>query len=295
MKKIIKCVVCKSENIKKHIISKDFSVTNEEFKIDKCLDCGFVFTNPIPKEKDLPKYYISKNYISHTNSNKSFFDKIYQSIRSIAIKDKFNLINSFDTQNKILDIGSGTGEFLNYCKLNGWKVKGIEPSKIARVNSIKKYQFEVDEDTDLRSQSGEYDIITMWHVLEHVYELENTIIELKRLLKENGKLIIAVPNLNSYDAQYYKKYWAAYDLPIHLYHFSKKSITKLFGKHQFNLLKDKGMIFDSFYVSLLSEEYKTGKKNFITASIIGALSNVYGAFSKKGFSSTIYIFEHKNR
>ena len=291
MKEIKNCLVCNSTSFEEHLKSKDFSVSKEDFTILKCKDCNFHFTNPRPKNEDLGRYYISDHYISHNNTSKNLFEKVYQLVRRIAIKGKYNLISGFFNKGKILDIGCGTGDFLNKCKSEGWETKGIEPSDIARKQAIKNHSLYVEENTDLTKINGEFDIITMWHVLEHVTELNQTVIELNRLLNTNGKAIIAVPNYKSYDSSFYKKYWAAYDLPIHLYHFSKESISKLFEKHKFSLVKTKGMKFDSYYVSILSEEHKIGKKNIFRAFIIGSLSNCLAFFTKRGYSSTIYVFE----
>lgn len=294
MRVIKNCLICDSTCFEEHLTSKDFSVSNENFTILKCKNCNFHFTNPRPKNEELARYYISDHYISHNNTRKNLFEKVYQLVRRIAIKGKYNLISRFIKKGRILDIGCGTGDFLNKCKTEKWETKGIEPSEIARKQAVVNYNLDVEESIDLRDIKGEFDVITLWHVLEHVTELNTTVSELKRLLSTHGKAIIAVPNLESFDASYYKKYWAAYDLPIHLYHFSKESIIKLFKKHGFSLRKTKGMKYDSFYVSMLSEEHKSKKKNFITAIFIGFLSNLYGFFTKRGFSSTIYVFEKSN-
>lgn len=291
MKYIKYCPVCGSESFECHIKTKDFSVSKEDFSIVKCSECNFHFTNPRPSDKELGKYYISDHYISHNNTRNNLFEKTYQIVRMISIQIKYNLVSKFFNKGRVLDIGCGTGDFLQKCNEKKWVTKGIEPSEIARTQAIKNYNLDVDEDTNLKKLKGEYDIITMWHVLEHVTELNNTVSELKRLLSIDGKAVIAVPNLESFDSSYYKKYWAAYDLPIHLYHFSKESIIKLFENHGFSLIKTKGMKFDSFYVSMLSEEHKTGNKNYIKSLIIGSISNLFGIFTKRGFSSTIYVFE----
>lgn len=291
MLKVKECPICNSRSTNLYIRSKDFSVSKEEFDIVKCVNCGFHYTNPRPDNNELGKYYISDHYISHNNANNTLFEKTYQLIRKVAIIGKYNLIAETVKRGSILDIGCGTGDFLNKCKNKKWNTKGIEPSDLARKKAIEIHDLNVEKSTDLKQLSGVFDVITMWHVLEHVTELNTTVGEFKRLLSDSGKIIIAVPNLKSFDAGYYKKFWAGYDLPIHLYHFTKNSITKLFKKHGFNLVKTKGMKFDSFYVSMLSEEHKTGKKNFFKSFFIGLISNLYGIFTKRGFSSTIYIFE----
>ena len=291
MLEIKECPICNSKSTNLYMRSRDFSVTKEEFDIVKCVNCGFHYTNPRPENNKLGKYYISDHYISHNNANNTLFEKTYQLIRKIAIIGKYNLISEMVKRGSILDIGCGTGDFLNKCKNKKWDTKGIEPNDLARKKAVEIHDLNVEKSTDLKQLSGVFDVITMWHVLEHVTELNATISEFKRLLSEGGKIIIAVPNLNSFDAGYYKRFWAGYDLPIHLYHFTKNSITKIFKKHGFNLVKTKGMKFDSFYVSMLSEEHKTGKKNFFKSFFIGLISNLYGSFTKRGFSSTIYVFE----
>ena len=231
-------------------------------------------------------------YISHTNNTKGFFNWMYHTVRKYAIGTKLNLLKKTSKNKNHLDIGCGTGEFLNACKNAGYNTTGIEPSELAREQAINNFKLSVSEDTNLgQFQENQFDSISMWHVLEHVPYLNKTIEEFNRILSKNGKVIIAVPNHKSWDAQHYKGFWAGWDVPIHLWHFSKLSIEKLFLKYNFKLIEKKPMLFDSFYVSLLSEEFKTGKKNFVKGFIIGLISNVIGIFTNKGCSSIIYVFE----
>ncbi len=294
MIRLSNCPICNSCKLEKEFTCIDHSTSLEEFTIVSCETCRFKLTNPRPLDQNLAKYYDSEKYISHSNKKGGFFNFLYQTIRSIAITKKVRLIKDLSKGNSLLDVGCGTGEFLNACKKTGFLVHGIEPSKKAREQAEKNYNLSVSENTDLSQFTDEeFDTISMWHVLEHMPNLNKNSSELYRILKAGGKLIVAVPNYKSWDAKHYNKNWAAWDVPIHLWHFSKKSITQLFEKHNFNLVKTKPLIFDSFYVSLLSEEYSTGKKNYIKAFIIGLISNLYGLFSKKGHSSIIYIFEKK--
>jgi len=268
---------------------QDYSVSQEVFELLHDEDLDMLVTHPQPSLEKLPSYYESVNYISHTDGNRSLFEKMYQFVKSIALKNKLKLINSQSPKGKILDIGAGVGDFLAVCKKDGWETTGIEPSEKAKTISQNKGVSFVDNLTELENQS--FDIITMWHVLEHVPDLEHQIKELKRLIKPTGTIIIAVPNFNSFDANYYGKFWAAFDAPIHLWHFSKTAIQKLFAKENLNLVKVLPMKFDSFYVSLLSEKYKTGKMNYFKAFWIGWKSNLYGS-KKNEYSSHIYILKN---
>jgi len=295
MKKIKTCPICNEDSFNFLFSCKDYSTSKEDFTIVNCNSCNFIFTNPRPKEEALGKYYVSDNYISHTNTSKDLFEILYQIVRKYAILQKLRLVKKYSKTKKHLDIGCGTGEFLNACKTAGFKTKGIEPSKIARMQAINNYNLDISENTDLSQfDKDSFETITMWHVLEHVPDLNNTIDYFSRILEKNGAIIIAVPNLKSWDANYYGEYWAAWDVPIHLWHFSKRSISSLFKKWGFKLVKTQPMVFDSFYVSILSEEYKSGEKKFWKGVAIGLISNIIAFFSKRGCSSTIYVFRKEN-
>ncbi len=276
---------------KKHFLTvKDYSVSKETFDLyqDETLD--MLITHPQPSLENLGKYYESEDYISHTDNKRSIFEKLYHFIKSISLKNKLNLINSLQTnKGRLLDIGAGTGDFLAVAKNDGWEIIGVEPSEKAKQIAIKKGVAFVEQTTELESNS--FDSITMWHVLEHVPDLDQQVKELKRLLKPNGILVIAVPNFKSFDAKHYGKFWAAYDVPIHFWHFSKTAIKMLFENENIKLEKIVPMKFDSFYVSLLSEKYKTGKMNYPKAFLIGLLSNWKGRQHFE-YSSHIYVLKN---
>lgn len=277
---------------KKLFIScKDYTVSNKEFDLLYNSELDMLETSPQPTVEELPKYYESEDYISHTDSKKSFIDKLYQLVKKYTLNKKLRLINSFETEEKtILDIGCGTGDFLAICKNDEWNVIGVEPNKSAR--KLAKNKFDLDIFSEVEEiNSKKFDVITLWHVLEHIPNLNEYISAIKPLLKENGVLVVAVPNFKSYDANHYKQFWAAYDVPRHLWHFSRRSIQVLFLKQQMRVEKTLPMKFDSFYVSLLSEKYKTGKTNFITAFCIGMLSNIK-ALRTKEYSSLIYLIKN---
>ena len=276
---------------KKHFLTvQDFSVSQEIFELfyDEALD--MLITHPQPSLDVLGKYYESADYISHTDSKRSIFEKAYHFVKNIALKNKLNLINSYQpSKGLILDIGAGTGDFLTVAQNDGWKTVGVEPSDKAKAIAKNKGVSFVENTSELESHT--FDVISMWHVLEHVPNLDEQIKELKRLLKRSGTLIVAVPNFKSFDAKHYGNFWAAYDVPIHFWHFSKTAIQKLFAKENMNLEKVLPMKFDSFYVSLLSEKYKTGKMNYFKAFFIGLQSN-WKAKQKMEYSSHIYILKN---
>jgi len=279
------CPICDHKESKHFISATDHNVSNDTFNIAECLACGLKYSNPKIKEENIGAYYKSENYISHSNTNKGIVNKIYHIIRKYQIKKKEKIISGLCKEKTLIDIGCGTGDYLNYCKEKKWMVCGLEPDENAKAFGENNYQLNIY--SDLKSISNKkVNIITLWHSLEHIYNLKNDLKLMYDLLNTNGHLVVAVPNCNSFDAKYYKNYWAAYDVPIHLYHFNKNNIQDLAKMFGFTVIKIKPMIFDSFYISMLSEK----KKNsfMLKGLIIGLISNLK-AIRSTNHSSLIYI------
>jgi len=273
---------------------KDHSVSRETFSLFKDAERDLLVTLPQPSEKSLPDYYQSEDYISHTDSKRNLLEIAYQLVRQFSLKRKVKLITRVNQgQGRILDVGCGTGDFLQACEQAGWSIAGIEPNEKARQlastkTNFKDYQSTVEELIESNPES--FDVITMWHVLEHVPNLADFINKIKSLLKPNGVLVVAVPNFKSWDAQHYNSFWAAYDVPRHLWHFSRKSMERIFSEFDMRILEELPMRFDSFYVSLLSEKYKKGKQNFFSAFYQGLRSNQKAGRSGE-YSSLIYLIK----
>lgn len=279
-----------SENpsYKEYHTCDDHTVTGKRFKLLYDPEKDMLLTSPKPSPAELPSFYQSEDYISHTDSKKTFSDKIYQQVKKYMLVKKLKWIDKkFPEKGRLLDIGAGTGDFLYEAKKRGWKINGIEPNQKARERALEK-GVKIDEDAG-NFKSGKFDVITMWHVLEHVPDLKAQVIELEHLLKKGGLLIIAVPNFRSYDASYYKEFWAAFDVPRHLWHFSQNSFKHLFSGTGFKQTDSRPLVFDAFYVSLLSEKYKSGKTNFFKALYIGLKSN-FKARQSSEYSSIAYFF-----
>ncbi len=273
--------------MKFYLKTKDYSVTQEEYTLNYNEELDMLVTNPQPE--NLAMYYESNDYISHTDSKKTFIDKMYQTVKNYSLQKKIQLITSFTKEEKtLLDVGAGTGDFIKTAQNNRWICDGVEPSASARQKATEKgLSLFMSLET---LPDKKYNVITLWHVLEHLPNLDEQIKMLKSKLTDNGTLVIAVPNFNSYDAKHYKEFWAAYDVPRHLWHFSKTSIKNIFSKHNMKLVQTKPMLFDAFYVSLLSEKYKTGTQNMFKAFYRGLRSNI-SAMTTKEHSSIIYIIK----
>jgi len=293
-----RCPACDSLLLQPVFNTTDYSVSGRSFSIWECAACTLRFTQEVPDSHSIGQYYKSENYISHTNTSAGFINRLYQIVRKRTLRQKRKLICKIAGRRKgtLLDIGSGTGAFVNEMKQNEWSVTGLEPDADAR--RVAKESFDCDLkaiDEFFHLPENAFDVITLWHVLEHVHDLHGYLQQFKKLLKQNGRLVIAVPNYTSFDASVYKKYWAAYDVPRHLYHFSPLSMSLLIGRNGMKIAGYKPMWFDSFYVSFLSSKYKNsrppakGRTNWLTASWTGFISNLVALFDKKKCSSVIYI------
>lgn len=283
------CPLCGSDKYSVFIKSADYFLTMEKFTVVKCDLCNFIFTNPVPDKENLSYYYESKEYLSHQTNNKSLIGRIYTTVKRINIQKKYKLIQQYRSSGSVLEIGTGTGELLYYFKKRGWKTTGIEPNEKARLFANKQYELEVFDEIQLDSYSlKSFDVIMMWHVLEHIFDLQDRMKQIKKLLKENGYLFIAVPNINSYDFSKYGSHWAGLDLPRHLYHFNENSIKKLLQKHALKYITSYPMKFDAYYVSLLSERYLDSLLPYLSAFKNGYRSNHYAKHNNE-YSSMIFV------
>lgn len=278
----------KNNNQKVYVTAKDYLVSGESFDLLYDSEREMLITSPQPSLENLSKYYESEEYISHTDNKKGVVNFLYQKVKARALQSKTNLIFKLNKgTGSLLDIGAGTGDFLKVAKDKGWNVHGVEPNENARELAAAKNIFL--KETIEEYAGTQFEVITLWHVLEHLPNLEEAIQQIENLLAPGGTLIIAVPNYNSYDSKYYKSFWAAFDVPRHLWHFSKNSMKLIFSNN-LTLEKIKPMIFDSFYVSLLSEKHKNESSSFVKAFLIGLWSNI-SAWSNKEYSSLIYCFK----
>lgn len=287
-----KCPTCGHQKFVTHLVLRDYFLSQEEFSILKCTHCGLLTTFPQPLPNELSKYYRSSHYISHATNKRGFEFFLYNTIRKLTLYNKKSLLTKYSQGMNLLDIGCATGVFLNYCQNHGYLVQGIEPNDHARNYARKEFSLEVNDVPYLNKlPANKFDVITMWHVLEHVPDVNERLTKVKFLLKEEGTLFIALPNPNSYDAQYYKNYWAAYDVPRHLYHFSIDSFTNLCLKNGLQIERIIPMVYDSYYISLLSEKYKNGKGSYSKALYMGLKSNIYARTNNLNYSSLIYIIK----
>ena len=287
-----KCPWCGSEKTQIHLWIKDEFLTHEEFQIYECLQCGLLFTEPRPTKDQIGEYYKSEEYYSHQENKKGFIPKLYEWIKSINLRHKYRIAVKGKTTGKMLDIGCGVGDFIKKAEQHGWHCTGVEPSEAAKAIAKKRIQAEILSSEDLEQIPDEtFDIITMWHVLEHIDNLYWQVAQLQRLIKKNGRIVIAVPNYKSYDACYYKEKWAAYDVPRHLNHFNKNTLVKIFKSKGLSLSNTDKLKWDAYYISYMSEQYKHHSLPLIKGTYRGLISN-WKARRSHEWSSNVYVFEN---
>ena len=285
------CPVCGKPEFHNKLVVEDRTVSRESFAIVQCAACGFQFTNPRPSEAEIGRYYESDDYVSHNSAAAGLVNQAYRVARFFTMRRKVGLLNKLaPRRGKLLDYGCGTGHFLAAAKSAGWLVTGLEPNARARDEASQRLGQPIGQESLASFQPGTFDAVTLWHVLEHVHTLNQTLTQLTALLKPDGVLLIAVPNVESLDAQHYRELWAAYDVPRHLYHFAPKTMTQLLKKHKLALRQTLPMLLDAYYVSMLSERHKAERAGgLLTVLKAGYKSNQYAAQHGGQYSSLLYV------
>lgn len=288
---ILECPVCTNKNLRKFIRCKDYTVSHETFDVQLCSSCQFGITTPRPETQKLASYYQSEEYISHSGKSSGGLGFVYRAARSYSLRWKKRIISQYRNKGNALDFGCGTGEFLECLTQSGWSVAGVEPASQARLKSEKLIGHSIHASADALP-ANTFDIITAWHVVEHVPDLRETLATLKRLLKKDGTIFIAVPNYQSPDAVRYQEHWAGYDVPRHLWHFSKQSMEIILKEIGLTVIEIVPMKLDAYYVSMLSEKYRNNNQLSLFALAKGFISGFNSnltARKKNNYSSLIYI------
>lgn len=288
-----KCPWCDSDKAQINLWLKDEFLTKEDFHICECMNCGLLYTMPRPDKDHIGAYYKSEDYYSHKENTKGFVPKLYERIKKNNLKNKYQLATKGLSVGKMLEIGCGVGDFLHTAEEHGWECIGVEPSEEAKAIATKRTKASILSSEELESLADEqFDLITMWHVLEHVDDLRWEMDQLQRLIKPHGRIVIAVPNYKSYDGQYYKEHWAAYDVPRHLNHFNRSVLTKMFKTKGLELKKMDKLKWDAYYISYMSEQYRIHSLPLVRGAFRGLISNSKARKSGE-WSSLVYIFEKK--
>jgi SAM-dependent methyltransferase len=286
------CPLCHSTDITLQFTGSDLFMSGELFPVFRCRECGFIFTQSHPGEEGIGRYYESENYISHSGISRGIVNKMYLFARKFMLRKKVRLIKKSSglAKGSLLDIGSGTGHFAAEAKKAGWDVRGVEISEKAR--EFSKLNFDLDVTANTSSlKDGSFDCITLWHVLEHFQDPAACMKDIHRLLKPEGTCIIALPNSDSFDAKYYKEYWAAWDLPRHLWHFSPEVFNKFSQNSGFEITGIKTLPMDVFYISIISEKYRKSAFSFIRGVVTAKWFFLLTIFRKKKASSLVYVMK----
>ena len=288
------CPVCSGKNIRHFLFVKDHAVSGRQFPLFQCSDCNLRFTQDVPDQATIGPYYRFENYVSHNNTKRGLVNKLYHFARHFSLRGKYLLLKSLlqGSTGSHLDYGAGTGAFVQMMRSKGWDSVGLEPDDLARSVAARDFGIQLQEPNYLQQiESNSLDVVTLWHVLEHVHELHATLEQLIDKVQLGGHIVIAVPNYTSHDARHYGEFWAAYDVPRHLYHFAPDTISFLANKYQLQLVQQKPMWFDAWYVAMLSEQYKKQSFGLIKAFLVGCISNWKAWRKNTQCSSLIYVLK----
>jgi len=293
---LLTCPVCGSPDLHDKLRVQDKSVSQETFTIQQCAACGFQFTNPRPDAASIGKYYESDTYVSHNSAAQGLVNRVYKVARYFTVRRKVALITKLNggQPGRLLDYGCGTGHFLAQAKRAGWQIAGLEPNPRARQDAAARVGQPIEEAEALATlPPGSFDIITLWHVLEHVHALGDTLAQLIDKLTPGGRLLLAVPNPDSLDAQHYRQDWAAYDVPRHLYHFVPATMRQLLASHGLRIAQTLPLPMDAYYVSMLSEKLRAPGQMGGPLAVLkaGYKSNQYAAQHGGQYSSLLYVAE----
>ncbi|MEE9371564.1 MAG: class I SAM-dependent methyltransferase [Saprospiraceae bacterium] len=291
------CPVCGNTEFESVYELDDYKITHETFSLEKCPNCTLIFTVDPPLGENIGHYYKSDDYLEHSNRKTDLFSKMYSWARDFMFSYKYGIIKKLAKEGSILDIGAGSGHFLNFMSSKGFTATGIEMNERARTYAKNNFGIDVHPDHYLYSPklSQKFDMISLWHVMEHLFDLDKVVSRLSELLSHDGHLVIALPNYRALEVSIYKKYWNGWDVPRHLWHFSSESVGHLFEKHHFEITQMKMMPLDPFFNTLLTNKYRNGNPilNVFKMVAVGGMSFLYGLINVKKASSIIYIIKKK--
>ena len=292
LEKLNACPLCGHDQLQHWIDCKDYATSLAIFSINQCQQCSFKFTNPRPTVSAIKKYYPTTHYPSHAYRTKNFMHKAYNFVRYFTIKQKIQLINRLSAKGNVLDVGCGTGHFLQACRKNGWQVFGVEPIAHARQQAQTRTGSRVAKNIFKINDAAPFHVITLFHVLEHMHDLQGSLKKLTGLLEHHGKLVVALPNHNAYEAHVYQAQWAAYDVPRHLYHFTKATFAYLAQQCALKIIKIIPLKWDAYYICLLSEKYRNPTISHYARAIRQAYrSNQWAKKNDNNYTGLIYLLQ----
>jgi len=290
------CPICDSNNLKPYLEVKDHSISKEVFSLKQCTQCSFVFTSNPPVESQAGSYYKSEQYISHSNTSKGAINKLYKIARGLMLSVKKGIVAQYSSGKKLLDYGTGTGFFMQYMKAKGYAVRGVELDDDARNFGIQTHGLNIGTPEELLHSEEEkiLDAITLWHVLEHLYDPKKYLQKFHELLSDQGTLFLALPNYDCLDGKVYASHWAGYDLPRHLWHFNPKTVREIAVRTGFKVVALKRLPFDPMYIAMLSAKYKGQFLSFIVGAVVGLISLLNSFLNIEKSSSIVYVLKKKS-
>lgn len=239
MNTITNCYNCHSTNLVNHanVPDRHYGIKGE-FNLSKCAQCGLVFMNPMPTEEELKSFYPEESYYSYHVDIYRQISPLKNWLIRLTCLDTIPKDVSFSSPGTVLDIGCGNGWNLYQYKQQGWKVAGVEPSKIAA---------EIGNQAGLNIYNGDllsagfeansFDYIRLNHSFEHIHNPDEILSEIHRILKPDGKVFIGVPNIAGVNSKIFKKYWYYLGAPVHTFNYNTDTLRQMLEKNNFKVIK----------------------------------------------------------
>jgi SAM-dependent methyltransferase len=283
------CPICGSDSYRPFLQVADRFRPEERFRLVRCTSCGLIYLNPRPTEQAILKYYQAADYDPHSEGGHGLSGKLYRLARFLNTLLKLHWLSSFSGPRRALDVGCGTGYFLQMLRKKGWEVAGVEPVPVAQRLAQQKGLNVVSR---LDEAQGPFGVITLWHVLEHLHNPADTLRQLDRLLAADGWLLLSMPNPLCLDAQYFGPSWVAYDAPRHLVHYRPQDVEHLARQTGFTIFRLAMLPFDPVYNVFLSLQQSTSLSlsQIISGPSMGIRSLLDGIRHPKLASSPVYFF-----
>jgi len=247
----------------------------------------------------MAEHYQAEGYdpFQEVESGSSLSQKLYALAKPFGLSWKRRLVSRYlPHPGSLLEIGTGTGSFLDTMHKGGWEVQGCEKDDNAARFAREKLHLDVfnGDLSDVKDLKESYDAVTFWHSLEHIHRIKENLSVVKKVIKQDGRLFIALPNPDSCDAAIYANRWVAWDAPRHLWHFKPSAMEGLLRQYGFRLIRCHAMPLDPFYNSLLSEFLHSGGgwwRYPLRFPSVAMLSFIQGIIDSRKGSSVTYVFE----